>query len=80
MTDPIQSVTSCMLAAGSRGQWFTTPEIVRALRRDYGLYCTGLDLMGWLRSLTQSGTHTLASRGRGGSSVREYRLYVTTKS
>lgn len=84
MSDQVQptlaTVTHCMLAAGKRGQWVTTSELMGLLRREYGLHCTRFDVMNWLRALVTSGTHTLASRERGESSVKEYRLYAGKRS
>ena len=65
-----------MLAATMADRWETIREIAAALRSKYGLVMLQVEIMTWLAELGKDGIHVLAHRGRQGSSLKEYRLYV----
>jgi len=66
-----------LLAATMLDRWETFDEIIAALRKDYGLRATRLEVIEWMHELDREG-YTLAERMRAGSSgaKKELRLYA----
>ncbi len=70
------NVCAFMVAADTANNWQTTDEIIRGLRKQYGLRVLQGELMNILWEAGKDGVHTLASRRRTDEKVFEYRLYV----
>ncbi len=72
-----ENVRAFMLAANAANNWQTLEEIIRGLRKQYGLRVLQGEAMNILRELGKDGVHTLASRRRvDDQKVFEYRLYA----
>jgi hypothetical protein len=76
MNRELSLVRDYMLSANPPDRWETSLQIATALRGKYGLFCTRMDVIVWLRELSEDGTHSVQVRTREDSAVKEYRLSV----
>jgi hypothetical protein len=63
-----------MLEASGSGRWETRSEISAALRSEYGLRVTAMELREWITEVRVAGEHQLRFRRRRGSGEAEYLL------